>query len=91
MIGRMLTSPAMIGDYVPFLTPMNFVQDWWFLLAIPLALTISGAYKAVRTRDLRNYPREVLVMTGQILLGMIALSIALHLLVEVLIPLLPAE
>ncbi len=73
--------------YLPFVDPLNLHRQWYLLL-LPLALLTAVAYKAVRTRDMRRYPVEVLVMTAQILLGMIALALGFLLFVEVLIPLL---
>jgi hypothetical protein len=65
----------------PFLDPID-AHRWWYLLLIPLALGVSMAYKAVRTQNLRRYPIEVVIMTGQVVLGMIALAAASYILVE---------
>lgn len=70
----------------PFIDPIN-LHDWWFLLLGPMALGVSVAYKAIRMADLRDYPRQVLLMTLQIILGMIALGIASYLFVQHLLPL----
>ncbi|MCP3904270.1 MAG: hypothetical protein GY715_11620 [Planctomycetes bacterium] len=75
--------------YVPFLHPINALQDWSYLLIIPLAFGISMIYKALRLSDLSHYWRQVVVMTTQIVLTMIGLGIALALLVQVVIPALP--
>ena len=52
--------------WVPFLQPMPSPGPWWPLFLLPLSLGIAMVYKAVRTGDLRRYPREVIVMTTQI-------------------------
>lgn len=77
--------------YVPFLTPVNFFHERWYLLAVPLALLISMAYKAMRTTRWDRYWRQVGMMTVQILLGMIGLAVGLLVLVEWVVPLLPVE
>jgi acyl-coenzyme A synthetase/AMP-(fatty) acid ligase len=75
--------------YVPFITPMAWVYTWWYLLILPLAFGIAVIYKALRLADLSHFWRQVMVMTAQIVLGMVGLAAALVLLVLVVIPLLP--
>jgi len=77
--------------YIPFVYPLQFVHDWWYLLLIPMAFGISVIYKALRDPTLEHYWRQVLVMTVQIVAGMIALSIVLVILVQIILPNLPAE
>jgi predicted membrane metal-binding protein len=67
------------------------VQHWWWLLVIPMALGVSLSYKAIRTGDLRKFPRDVTVMAIQIVASMVGIAIGLYILVLVLLPLLPAE
>lgn len=73
-------SPSM--PYRPFIDPLPMHHYWWVFL-IPLALGIAVAYKAVQMKDLAGYPRAVLVMALQIVLGMVALGVASYLLVAV--------
>ena len=77
--------------WIPFLQPMPSPGPWWPLFLLPLSLGIAMVYKAVRTVDLRRYPREVIVMTTQIVGAMVGLAIVLALIVQVLIPLLTAD
>lgn len=70
--------------YTPFLDPLDLHDAWWLTLA-PLALGISIAYKATRMRDLAGYWRAVLVMTIQVLLGMVALAAGAFVLIEVIV------
>ncbi|MHC5023333.1 MAG: hypothetical protein ACYTGG_05410 [Planctomycetota bacterium] len=77
--------------YIPFVHPIAAFHDWWYLLLVPLALGISMVYKALRMSSLHGYLRHVLVMTAQIVLAMIALAIVLTILVQWVIPRLPAE
>ena len=77
--------------YIPFLRPLNFVHEWWYLLVVPLCFGLSMIYKAMRVRNLDRYWREVITMTLQIILGLIALAIALQILVQLIIPALPAD
>ena len=77
--------------WIPFLEPMPSPGSWWPLFLIPLAVGISIVYKAVRLDRLDRFPREVLVMTGQIVGAMVFLAVVLGLVVQVLIPLLTAD
>ena len=77
--------------YIPFLQPLDIVQQWWYLLLVPLAFGISVVYKAVRMPSLAEYWKHVGIMTAQIVLAMIGLAVCLIVLVQVLIPMLPAE
>jgi hypothetical protein len=75
--------------YVPFVQPLNALQEWWYLLLIPLAFGIAVIYKALRLRRLDHFWRHVAVMTTQIVLAMIALAVCLAILIQLLIPMLP--
>ena len=77
--------------YVPFVDPIHAFHDWWYLLLVPLAFGISVTYRALKMPSLERYWRSVGTMTAQILVAMVALAIVLVLLVEVVIPRLPAE
>ena len=68
-----------------FLEPLP-LQDQWWLTLLPLALLISIAYKAVRVRTFEGYWRQVIMMTLQIIVAMIALSVAMYLFVELIVP-----
>ncbi len=63
---------------------MNLHDYWWWTLVL-LALGISIAYRAVRVSDFEGYWKRVLVMTIQIVGGMILLAALVYLVVEVLI------
>jgi uncharacterized membrane protein YwzB len=76
-------------SYIPFLHPIDAVHDWSFLLIIPLSFGISVIYKALRLTRLDRFWRHVAVMTTQIVLSMIALAIALTIIVQVIVPMLP--
>jgi len=78
-------------SYIPFLHPISAFQTWWYLLIVPLAFGIAVIYKALRVGDLRDYWRQVAVMTSQIILAMIALAVGLIVLVQVIVPMLPVE
>jgi hypothetical protein len=77
--------------YIPFITPIGLFHTWWYLLAIPLSFGIAMIYKALRLPRLDRYWRQVVMMTIQIVLAMIGLTLALILFVQVVIPRLPAE
>lgn len=81
-----LLFPVATLAWRPFLDPLNLHAYWWAFL-FPLSLGIAVAYKAVRVRDLRDYPRQVVIMTGQIVLAMILLGAATFLFLEFVVPL----
>jgi hypothetical protein len=64
----------------PFLDPIELHQ-WWFLLLVPMAFLVAMSYKAVRLQTLEAYWRHVLLISAQIIVGMIALGAATYLLV----------
>ena len=77
--------------WTPFLQPAPGVQHWWWLLVIPMALGVAMAYKAIRVRNLGDWPKAVVTMAAQIVAAMIAIAVGLYLLVIVLLPVLPAD
>ena len=77
--------------WIPFVQPMPSPGSWWPLFLIPLSIGISMVYKAVRLERLDRYPREVLIMTGQIIGAMVILAVVLGIVVQVLIPILTAD
>ena len=77
--------------WIPFIQPLNIFHQWWYLLLVPLSLGISIIYKGVRMKSLQGFWRETTIMTVQIVLAMVALAVLVTLLVQVIIPWLPAE
>ncbi|MEE2719739.1 MAG: hypothetical protein VX727_08130 [Planctomycetota bacterium] len=77
---------TMLG-WIPFLEPMNWLQSLWYVLLVPLAFGIAASYKAMRVVDMRNYWRQVGLMTGQIVVVITALAVGLILFVKLLLPL----
>lgn len=69
----------------PFLDPLPF-ERYWYLLIIPIALGVAMAYKAVRVWDMKRFWRDVIVMTAQIVAGMIALGTLTFLFVQFIAP-----
>ena len=57
--------------YRPVLEPLP-LADVWMVLAVPLALAVAAVYKATKLRDLAQLPRQVLRLTVQILIFMVA-------------------
>ncbi len=55
------------------------------LLMLPLCLSIAVIYKTVRTDDVREVPKEALVLWVTIVLGMCAVGGGLWLLFQVLV------
>lgn len=80
---------AHLFSYVPFIEPLHVVNQWWYVMLIPLAFGIAMIYKAMRMPSLRDFWRQVVIMTTQIILAMIGLALALTILVQIVIPRLP--
>lgn len=92
MIASLLSSTVLAGGtatlavWRPFIDPID-VHRTWFMLLIPMAFFISMVYKAVRLPDLASYWRQVIVMTGQIILWIIALGAVIFLFIQYIAPL----
>ena len=74
--------------WIPFFGPMNALQSWWYLLLLPMAFGIAVVYRSLRERSYSTYWRSVLVMTGQVVVGIVALAAVLGVFVQYVIPLL---
>lgn len=71
--------------YRPFLDPLP-IDAYWYLLLIPMSLGIALAYKSVRVREMKDYPRQVLVLMIQIVVSMAALGVGTYLVIQHVIP-----
>ena len=74
--------------WIPFLEPMNAMQPWWYVLLIPMAFGISVVYRALRESSYATYWRSVSIMTGQIVVGICAIAVAIGIFVQLIIPVL---
>lgn len=72
--------------YRPFLDPLN-AHGVWYLFLLPMSLFVSIAYKSVRVSEMKHFMRQVIVMTIQIIIAMIALGVAVYLFVQHIVPL----
>lgn len=81
---------APIG-WIPFLEPMPAAHAAWWLSIIPIALGVSLAWKAVRLETIEGWQRAVAMMALQIVLAVVGIAIGLYLLVQWIVPLLPAD
>lgn len=68
-----------------FIEPSQ-AHDAWYLMIVPMVIFIAVGYKAVRTKNMDHYWREVLVFILQVLGGMAALALAFMIVVNVLVP-----
>ncbi len=84
-------SLAQVLAWTPLLQPAPGAEHWWWMLVVPMAVGIAMSYKAIRTKDLRDWPRDVLRMSVQVLVAVVGIAVGLYLLVIVLLPHLPAE
>jgi hypothetical protein len=85
MIASLHASAVVAAGYRPFIDPID-LHRFWFVLLVPMALLLSLAYKAVRVPDIKDLPRQVAVMTVQVVAGMIALGFASYLFVQYVVP-----
>lgn len=72
--------------YRPFLDPLP-VDAIWYLLLVPISFFISMAYKAVRVPELKDFWRQVAVLTAQIVASMIALGVGTYIILQHVVPL----
>ena len=77
-----MTLLTLAEGWRPFIDPINAHSFWYFML-LPISFFIAMAYKAVRVKTLAGYWTAVLVMTVQIVAGMLALAAAFYVLVQV--------
>ncbi|HLO42328.1 MAG TPA: hypothetical protein VK176_15000 [Phycisphaerales bacterium] len=77
---------AVLATWRPFIDPID-AHRTWFMLLIPMAFLISMVYKAVRLPDLSTYWRQVIVMTLQIILWIIALGAIIFVFIQFVAPL----
>ena len=64
--------------YVPFLQPLPVSMHWFILLAL-LVVIIATVYKAIKIEDLSVLPKQVAMMSAQILTFMILAATVLWL------------
>lgn len=77
--------PATLGTiFVDAITS----HDSWYLLIVPMIIFIAIGYKAVRTHNMDNYWRQVLVFIIQVLGGMALLAIAFMIAINMIVPML---
>lgn len=79
----LLATAPLNHPWTPFVSPMP-IWDYWYLLLLPLCFVVALVYKAIKTPHLETLPRQALVTTGWILLGMAAAAALLAALVKVL-------
>jgi hypothetical protein len=75
----------MLLAYRPFLDPLP-LDAWWFVLLLPMALGVAMSYKALRVIDLRDYWKQVALMTTQIVLGILGLGVGIFVFVQFIAP-----
>ncbi|HIA72224.1 MAG TPA: hypothetical protein EYO01_05965 [Phycisphaerales bacterium] len=74
--------------WTPFLEPMNAMQSVWYLLLLPMVFGISVVYRALREKQYATYWRSVAIMSGQVVIGIVGIAVALGFFVQIVIPLL---
>jgi hypothetical protein len=76
---------SLLIAYRPFLDPLP-LDAVWFLLLVPISFFISMAYKAVRVLDMKDYWRQVMVLTTQIVVSMITLGVGTYVILQHIVP-----
>lgn len=71
--------------WTPFIDPIAFDQYWYLLLA-PMSLFIAIGYKSVRTVDMSQYWKQVVLFTAQLVIAITAIGVATFVLVYYLLP-----
>lgn len=79
---------APLLGYTPMLDPMPLSGGLWWLTLLPLALGIALVYKAIKLDDMRRYPKQVAMMTTQIVVVMLALAVGIQVVVGWIVPML---
>ncbi|MDP7030073.1 MAG: hypothetical protein QF733_07630 [Phycisphaerales bacterium] len=74
--------------WIPFAQPMPDLVGGWYLLCIPLVFGVAMVYKAIWMPQDGPWLRQVVVMTGLVVVALIALAVALAIFVQWIIPLL---
>lgn len=81
--------------YTPFLDPLPGVTHFWWLLLLPLSFGVAMSWKAVRgpslAQGLSAYWRAVVTMVVQVVLAVAGIAAGLFILVQLVLPRLPAE
>ncbi|MEX0744550.1 MAG: hypothetical protein WD118_03015 [Phycisphaeraceae bacterium] len=77
-----LASPLASVAWVPLIEPMP-IESFWQALLVPLAVAIAVVYKTIKIEDLRQLPRQAMVLTSQIVVLMALAAIVIWVLVEV--------
>lgn len=77
-----LASPLASVAWVPLIEPMP-IESFWPALLVPLAVAIAVVYKTIKIEDLRQLPRQAMVLTSQIVVLMALAAIVIWVLVEV--------
>ena len=80
-----LTTGVLTLAYRPFLDPLD-LHDVWFWLLIPLAVLSAVAYKAVRGPDMRDYAKQTVLFSAQIILGVVGLFVAAIVVLNYVLP-----
>ena len=75
--------------WIPFLEPIRGIGNAWWLLAVPLIVGISIAYKSIRAASVERFWGQVAWFSVRITLIMVALTVGLFFLVRIVLPALP--
>ncbi|MBU6413588.1 MAG: hypothetical protein KGS45_08940 [Planctomycetes bacterium] len=79
-----------IRPFIDPIDPVFNVHQYWWVLLVPVCFFISMTWKALRAPDLSTYWRQVLIMTGQGVLGIVGLAAGLLIVVRWVLPLIAA-
>ncbi len=63
---------GVLAAYIPFVDPLPYAWDYWYLLLLPLCIAVAVVYKSVKCASMSQVPREAAVITLWIIVGMVA-------------------
>ena len=73
---------ALLLAWRPFLDPMPYSWDFWWVFLFPLCIGVSVVYKSIKCRSMREVPREAAQITLWILGGLATAAVLLVIIVK---------
>jgi hypothetical protein len=83
LLAQVLTTGPTLPPWRPFLVPIP-LGGLWPLTVLPLVVAIAVVYKALKLDDVRQWPGQILRLTGQILAFMVLAAVAIWLVTKIM-------
>ena len=91
MMTATMSAASGVLAYIPFIEPLPAAHRYWWLLIVPLAIGVAMSWKSVRLKTLEHYWRDVISMSVQIVLGVAGIAFGLFILIQFVLPRIPAD